>query len=142
MSATATEPPVNRFGGVHVLGVDVTSFDGEAVSVSGADGTHFGGMLPPVKDREGRKTAFLAVLGPSPERRAVMDDQDLLAPNPHVVGVAPAVCEWEGEIYVPEDAVPEDTAFLVAVISREGGARNGPGPTRSVVYVELRSGRS
>jgi hypothetical protein len=142
MRTVATDLPVNVFGGVAALGATITSLDGTHVSVSGSslDGAHFGGPLPPLKDRGGdNRTAFFAVLGPSPERRAVMDDQTLYDQNPYVVAVIPARCEDEGELYVPEGAVPEDAKFLVAVVSRDtSDAHLVEGDRTTTVYVEPR----
>lgn len=143
MITTASDLPTNAFGGVDVLGVCVRSLDGTHVSVSGAslDGCHFGGELPTIKDRRGdaKKTAFLAVLGPSPERRAVMDDQTLCDQNPYVVAVTPMRCEVEGEIYVPDSAVPEDATFLVALIAHDtSNVGYIDGDVMTVAHVEPR----
>ena len=147
MRTVSTDLPRSIFAGVAALGVTITSLDGAHVSVSGGSvaGCHFGGELPMIKDRgaDDTRTAFFAVLGPSSERRAAMDDQDAARPNPYVVCVVPRYCEHEGELYVPDENVPEGAAFLVAVVCRETtGAPLVEDGRATVVYVEPRQGRS
>ena len=104
-----------KLGGLRTdSGVEITSFFGGIdVGVSGADAVSMSRYVPKCKENPNTQVAILAVLADSEERRAAMEDQDVVN-NPYVVEVGIAVDDEDRQC-IPAD-VPADAVTLVMVM--------------------------